>query len=27
MGDGREEATAEYVIANAPAGDVNAAIG
>ena len=27
MGDGREEATAEYVIANAPAGDVNVAIG
>ena len=26
MGDGREEATAEYVIANAPAGDVDAAI-
>src|ERR1700742_4316555 len=26
MGDGREEATAEYVIANAPVGDVDAAI-
>src|ERR1700739_453131 len=26
MGDGREEATAEYVIANAPAGEVGAAI-
>lgn len=26
MGDGREEATADYVIANAPAGDVDAAI-
>src|ERR1700744_1682820 len=26
MGDGREEAMAEYVIANAPAGDVDAAI-
>src|ERR1700750_1083614 len=26
MGDGREEATAEYVIANAPPGDVDAAI-
>src|ERR1700722_16036377 len=26
IGDGREEATAEYVIANAPAGDVDAAI-
>ena len=26
MGDGREEATADYVVANAPAGDVDAAI-
>ncbi len=26
MGDGREEAMASYVIANAPAGDVDAAI-